>query len=861
MKKLLIIGAAAMAAVGAFGYTSASYVQDGLIAQWDGIDNAGTGTHDPNAATWKDLAGSYDLSLLAGGSWSTNGNALVANGASAFCSDSLPAYGTIEIVYKMTRDDGRILFQSGNAYRWVIFGYGYASSPDYSPLDGYFTQSNSDDSKKVRWDSFDPSAIRSMAATYSGNDVSAVYGNGLERNDGEGHDNWGFYNNFTIIGDRKVDSADFPWYGEVYAIRIYSRALSAAEIASNHDIDMARFAAPPPVYTSDSYVKDGLVTQWDGIDNAGTGTHDPSATTWKDLVGNIDLTLVGESVGWTGGNALNLVATGDHAFNSNTNLMPEYKTIEVVFRQADNTGRFLFHSGYSNRIVVFDNYTPTCVYFDGSDYTKIIDQPFSASEVCFLAAQYDEGGAVTNCFRDGERWGNDYRHLNDWWSSATISVGAMYVPPHSSGYNDSDQPARMYDWRGEVYAIRLYNRRLTKWELAYNNMIDRRRFLTSRSYIQSGLTVQWDGIDNAGRGVHDSTTNIWKNLAVEGSHDLTLASGKWLDNALYCVGDHYAACEDGSTIALSTLEVTFKNKAPGAGAILFFNGDNSSRRYCAIWNTYTQWRDNYGATNLGWADTDFTGLSWTESPEAASANGAALDYGSINDWWSFDQDANRVVVGGRTASSYPFTGHIYAIRIYGNSLTAHEVAYNAKVDDARYFQPNGGRAMTWQGPEVSLADGAFGSNGCWKVAGKKWGSRDIPTVGDTAILPAGDYTVTLDEATWSLRWLSIGAGAKLRLPALPADASNAVISVSSGVAADATAGLVISANAFGKKHPNGTVTLIECAKASAVALQNLADHLEFVDTIDRRKGSVAVVDGTKLVYTAPPPPGTKLIVR
>ena len=26
-------------------YTSASYVQDGLITQWDGIDNSGTGGH------------------------------------------------------------------------------------------------------------------------------------------------------------------------------------------------------------------------------------------------------------------------------------------------------------------------------------------------------------------------------------------------------------------------------------------------------------------------------------------------------------------------------------------------------------------------------------------------------------------------------------------------------------------------------------------------------------------------------------------------------------------------------------------------------------------------------------------------
>ena len=60
----------------ATAYTSASYVQDGLITQWDGIDNAGTGTHNPNATVWKDLAGNLDLTLTANGSW-TNGNALV----------------------------------------------------------------------------------------------------------------------------------------------------------------------------------------------------------------------------------------------------------------------------------------------------------------------------------------------------------------------------------------------------------------------------------------------------------------------------------------------------------------------------------------------------------------------------------------------------------------------------------------------------------------------------------------------------------------------------------------------------------------------------------------------------------------
>ena len=60
MNKFVKFAAACVAAVVGFeaeAYTSASYVQDGLIAQWDGIENAGRGVHDANAATWVDLTG------------------------------------------------------------------------------------------------------------------------------------------------------------------------------------------------------------------------------------------------------------------------------------------------------------------------------------------------------------------------------------------------------------------------------------------------------------------------------------------------------------------------------------------------------------------------------------------------------------------------------------------------------------------------------------------------------------------------------------------------------------------------------------------------------------------------------------
>lgn len=57
------------------------YYEENLIAQWDGIWNAGLGVHDDNATTWKDLAGSYDVYT----------NATNCNGT--FTSNGLRCYG------------------------------------------------------------------------------------------------------------------------------------------------------------------------------------------------------------------------------------------------------------------------------------------------------------------------------------------------------------------------------------------------------------------------------------------------------------------------------------------------------------------------------------------------------------------------------------------------------------------------------------------------------------------------------------------------------------------------------------------------------------------------------------------------
>lgn len=244
-RQLSIVHCALCIAISAHGAEIATtidrYVQDGLIACWDGIENAGIGIHSGTTNIWKDLVGSRDLTLTANGSWSGAGNALIVSGYSAYASEGAPAYKTIEVVYRMTSTSGRILFWSGNdTTRWVLF--------DTNGTTGYFDgRTPAVASKKVAW-TFDSSAIRTMSATYNDSGiVEAVYGNGEDHSSDGTHSNyWNPGVSKMAIGNRspsggKNFNSAHNWSGEVYAIRLYDRQLTNAEIAANHNVDVVRF--------------------------------------------------------------------------------------------------------------------------------------------------------------------------------------------------------------------------------------------------------------------------------------------------------------------------------------------------------------------------------------------------------------------------------------------------------------------------------------------------------------------------------------------------------------------------------------------------------------------------------------------
>ena len=78
--KQIFLGRSAKAAP-----TARSYEQDGLVAQYDGIENAGFDVHDASAATWKDLVGTVDLAK--------NGNPIIgADYMSSYASGSTVGY-------------------------------------------------------------------------------------------------------------------------------------------------------------------------------------------------------------------------------------------------------------------------------------------------------------------------------------------------------------------------------------------------------------------------------------------------------------------------------------------------------------------------------------------------------------------------------------------------------------------------------------------------------------------------------------------------------------------------------------------------------------------------------------------------
>ena len=226
------------------------YVTGGLLAYWDGINNTGSG-HDSSVTTWADLIGGYDLTKIGSGtSWNNDSLQFSGTNGSGYSRSTYwtyPQYATIELVLKPeasstmcvtgieksantvdgfadTYDTRRVALFSDNS----IGFYGRSGKSYTNPVTGGIT------------------GIRKLVAVYNEFNVVKAFANNIQLSVGNNTHSFTYIENGEIlIGDQSLittGSRHYPYNGKIYAIRVYNRMLTDAEITKNFNYDNERFS-------------------------------------------------------------------------------------------------------------------------------------------------------------------------------------------------------------------------------------------------------------------------------------------------------------------------------------------------------------------------------------------------------------------------------------------------------------------------------------------------------------------------------------------------------------------------------------------------------------------------------------------
>lgn len=225
-----------------------------------------------------------------------------------------------------------------------------------------------------------------------------------------------------------------------------------------------------------SCVRDGLIAYWDGIDNTGSG-HDSSASKWVDLINGYELNLRETTYTTWGTDCINLAGNIAQGLYTDTQLWTRSSTatIEFVLKpeatgtqvvgnfDVDATGTSNVNNKTSRRFVVYSDNTVGFRGASGYTYTN----PESAITVIRkMVAEYTD-------FTVDDAWVNGTALS---LSSNTHSFTFGYTPQYRIGVENLNGTNNTYPFTGKIYALRVYNRKLTSEELAKNLSYDNTRF-------------------------------------------------------------------------------------------------------------------------------------------------------------------------------------------------------------------------------------------------------------------------------------------------------------------------------------------------------------------------------------------------
>ena len=223
--------------------------------------------------------------------------------------------------------------------------------------------------------------------------------------------------------------------------------------------------------TAKDYVQSGLVAMWDGIENAGWGIHDASATTWKDLIGNLDAILPNNAS--FGVDCL--VSTGTTGAAGSINKLLENCTgitCEAVFNiDEDGTIRFVDNSagtgtnntasGFNHYVYIFNQQLSSRLAFGHGTWSYTAPAPSS-----ILASRTTVSVVTTVDFISGE---------TRTYHNGTLVVSASNMKNLTINYF-AETTLKLMVGKGRMFRGGIYSRALTADEIARNYAIDKARF-------------------------------------------------------------------------------------------------------------------------------------------------------------------------------------------------------------------------------------------------------------------------------------------------------------------------------------------------------------------------------------------------
>ena len=223
------------------------YVTDGLVAMWDSIWNTDFNNHDQNATTWIDLVGNNVVTTTSTTAPTALGNGFRFNGSQYFTvtpDDNIKSVGTnnhditVEIGFNanpQSKENQGLLGFGTSSQRniWMFFGNPPTSTS--STLDAQLQKSSSLRlwykqgvfPTGTKHHVVFSSSSTTMSGWLDGIKVSSTRTIGKQTSLGQ-----------SFIG--RISSYN-NFYGDIYFIRIYNRALTEDEIAANYAIDKQRF--------------------------------------------------------------------------------------------------------------------------------------------------------------------------------------------------------------------------------------------------------------------------------------------------------------------------------------------------------------------------------------------------------------------------------------------------------------------------------------------------------------------------------------------------------------------------------------------------------------------------------------------